>query len=184
MLTHKQITKYARARYPRYYYYRRMPAMHENIIKYGLGAAAVIAMLENIACDSDGPTGGIPHPPELVTENEARAIIDSVFNANDIALMNDVALKIEAGTGDTVELSVDGFNDSLKTGYEYISIEDSVSDYLEYSPVVISRLNQLADQNGPYIRTIWQDYKDHDYKQYLDSVTTEFIDSLKARGVL
>ncbi|MEW5924359.1 MAG: hypothetical protein AB1746_10260 [Candidatus Zixiibacteriota bacterium] len=158
--------------------------MHENIIKYGLGAAIIIAAIESVGCNGTGIAGPPPIPPGMVTENEAREIVDSIFNANGINLTDDVILKIETETGDSVELCIDGFNDSLKTGYEYISIENSINDHQVFTSVVISRLNQLADQDGPYIKTIWQDYKDHDYKKNLENVAAEFIDSLKARGVI
>ncbi|PKK83167.1 MAG: hypothetical protein CVT49_10180 [candidate division Zixibacteria bacterium HGW-Zixibacteria-1] len=184
MLKHERIAKYNRARYPKYYFYRRIPAMHENIVKYGLGAAVIITALENIGCIGNGIAGPPPIPPGMVTENEAREVVDSVFSANGINLTEDVILKIETAPGDSVELSVDGFNDSLKTGYEYISIEDSIRDNDEYTPEVISRLNELTAQDGPYIKTIEPVYKDDDYKKHLETVVGEFIDTLKARGVI
>lgn len=184
MLKHERIINYTRARYPKYYFYRRVPAMHENIVKYGLGAAVIIAAFENIGCDPVRPPFGIPPPPDLMTEIEARAVVDSVFSANGINLTEDVILKVETAPGDSVELNVDGFNDSLRTGYEYISIENGIRDNEEYTPAVISRLNELAAQDGPYIKTIEQVYKDDDYKKHLETVIGEFIDSLKARGVI
>ena len=184
MLRINKIKKYQRARYPKVYYYRRRPAVHDNVAKYGLGAAMIIAALENVGCDPVGTTGPPPVLPDMVTENEARAVVDPLFAAEGATLQNDVNVKIEMTPGDSVELEIDGYNASLKVGYEYIARSDSVNEYLIFTEDVRARLDTLFGQDGPYIKMIGPINKLTGYDVMLETITQSFIDSLKARGVI
>lgn len=174
----KQVRKYTIPVYPRgAYYVKPDPA----IVAAGKGAfATAVMMLLLEACDGGGTTGPPPLPPEYVTETEARAAIMQVFADNGVSLTQDLMLRFEQAPGDSVDLELDGYNDSLGVGYEYI-FED---DYSVFTPEVVGVIDSVASDNGPYIKTVDQIEKQGDYEAYLDSLMQEFIDTLKANGVI
>ncbi len=179
MLRIKQIKKYRIAKYPRGSY-RKSP---EYLVPALLRDSAVVAgmMLLIESCDS-GTTSGIPSPPEVVTEAEARLVINRVLADNGIICQSDVPLDLSLGGGDAAHLVIDGYNDSLQVGYEYAKGDDAET----FTPQVASALDSIAKAQGPYIKVIEQVYKDLgiDYEQLLESTVQQFLDTLKAHGVI
>ncbi len=174
----KPVKRYTVPKYPRGAYYAKPdPA----VVALGKGAvvAAVMTMVFE-ACDGGGTTGPPPLPPAFVTETEARAVIDSVFADNGISLVSDFMLRFEKTPGDTVDLNLDGYNDSLQVGYEYIYQDD----YSVFTPEMMASLDNAVAQNGPYIETIEQMAKYDNYRTVLEGMVQSFIDSLKAQGVI
>jgi len=178
MLQIRPIKKYTVAKYPRGAYYAKPDPAIITLSK-GAMVAAVMTMLVE-ACDGGGTTGPPPLPPTFVTETEARAVIDSVFADNGISLVENFMLRFQMPTGDTVDLELDGYNDSLEVGYEYIYD----SDYSVFTSSVVNALDSAAAQNGPYIETIDQVTQSSDYRTVLENTVQSFIDSLKAQGAI
>jgi hypothetical protein len=178
MLQIRPIKKYTVARYPKGAYYAKPDPAIITLSK-GAMVAAVMTMLFE-ACDGGGTTGPPPLPPTLVTETEARAVIDSVFADNGISLVSDFMLRFEKAPGDTIDLELDGYNDSLQVGYEYIYD----TDYSVFTPEVKAALDSAAVQNGPYIEAIDQMEKVDNYRTILEGMVQSFIDSLKAQGAI
>lgn len=172
------VKRYTVAKYPKGAYYAKPDAA---VVSLGKGAlvAAVMTMLVE-ACDGGGTTGPPPLPPTFVTETEARAVIDSVFADNGISLVEDFMLRFEKAPGDTIDLDLDGYNDSLQVGYEYIFDDD----YTVFTPQVKAALDSAVAQNGPYIEAIDQMEKVDNYRSILEGMVQSFIDSLKAQGAI
>lgn len=174
----KPVKRYTVPKYPRGAYYAKPDPAVVALGKGAIAAAIMTILFE--ACDGGGTTGPPPLPPPMVTETEARAVIDSVFADNGISLVNDFLLRFEKAPGDTVDLDLDGYNDSLGVGYEYINDDD----YSVFTPEVKAALDSAVVQNGPYIETIDQIVKAGDYRSVLEGMVQSFIDSLKANGAI
>jgi hypothetical protein len=118
--------------------------------------------------------------PDLVTENEARQVIDRVFLDNGIPLQRDFPL-VFRWAQDSLALEVDGFNDSLKIGYEYINPEGE-------SPVLSedfkTALAAAGNAQGPFIELAGPVIKDQDYEAALETEILVFIQRLKSLGII
>lgn len=176
MLKIKPVERYRNPRYPRGVYCECPDFISLSTPRGALTAAVMAFLLE--ACNGSGTTGPPPLPPEMVTESEARAIIDQVFAGNGISLTHDVDLNIETHPGDTVAINVDGFNDSLQVGYEYMDDRD----YLTFTPEVRAALDSLVNESGPYVKSI--DFTPREQAALLEAVAQEFIDSIRADGAI
>lgn len=175
MLKIKPIERYSIPRYPKGVY-SESPDFISLATPRGALAAAMLALLLE-ACDGGGTTGPPPLPPDMVTESEARTIIDRVFDSNGISLTHDVDLNIEVHPGDTAIVNVDGFNDSLRTGYEYLTEQEHEA----LAPEVRTALDSLVNETeGPFVKTF--NPTPSQQAALLEAVTQEFIDSLKANG--
>ena len=176
MLKIKPIERYTIPRYPKSVYTEAPDFISLATPRGALTAAVMALLLEACNGGGTGPTGVPFVDPTAVTESEARTIIDQVFTTNGISLTHDVNLSIETAPGDTTIVNVDGFNDSLQVGYEYLHDPD----YTTFTPKVRAALDSLANESGPYVKsidsTLWEQI------DFLQAVTQEFIDSLKANG--
>jgi hypothetical protein len=151
------------------------------VLKLGRNAvvsAVLVMMLE--ACDGGGTTGPPPLPPEMVTESEARTVIDQVFTDNGVSLTADVMKQFIMTAADTANVELDGYNDSLEVGYEYIYHDD----YAQFNLQLVTWLNNAASGSGPYIKAINEVPKEDGYETVLQGMVQEFVDSLKAQGVI
>ncbi|NIO29924.1 MAG: hypothetical protein GTO29_15380 [Candidatus Latescibacteria bacterium] len=139
---------------------------------------AMIALIES--CDSAGTVGPPPVMADMVTENEARQIINRVFESNNVHLQEDIRFILRLSQNDSTELNLDGFNDTLQVGYEYLSSADWGS------PVHLAwrTLDSLTQEAGPYIKVMDEKTKYPNYQLFMEGVVQEFIDTLKARGVI
>lgn len=183
MLKIRRVSRYSSAKYPRGSFrpYRRGVA--ESMATRGAATLLLLALYEACSDSGNGVTGPPPLPPDMVTESEARQIITGVFDRNGIDLEEDFRLVFQMGPGDSVVLDVDGFNDSLRVGYEYVAPDDRQV----FAPEVIDSLWQAASGGGPFIKTLDAGYKYHGNTQYIEELELqieEFIDSLKANGVI
>jgi hypothetical protein len=174
----RQIKNYSIPKYPRGIYY---PKPDSAAIAYGKGAmaTALITLLFE-ACGDGGQTGPPPVPPELVTESEARVVIDQVFADNNIELAHDVPKFFGHPPGDSTELNLDGYNDSLDVGYEYISGQDH--DVFTWG--MVQALDSASQDAGPYIKALYEIVQGPNSDSLLESIMQEFLDSLKAQGVI
>ena len=181
MLEIRRVKRYRKARYPRGRYSDYTPPLPESLVKRGAISLFALAALEALGCDSgNGVTGPPPLPPDLVTETEARQIIEQVFVDNGVQLERDLPFILHLAADDSVTLDLDGFNDSLQVGYEYIIGDDWETFTLQVRGV----LDSLANENGPYIKPVEQIEDEGDYTSALRATVQEFIDTLKAQGVI
>ncbi|MBM4433431.1 MAG: hypothetical protein FJ025_05465, partial [Chloroflexi bacterium] len=136
MLRIEQIKSYKIPRYPHGLYYERS-CTHPWKVTGSVASLAVLALLVS-SCKPGGgiepppttvvvepPPSGVvgppPMPPELVTEREARTVINEVFVKNGINLEEDVPFSFSPSDQNPISLELDGFNKDLNIGYEYIT---------------------------------------------------------------
>jgi hypothetical protein len=137
------------------------------------------ALIES--CDKNGTsTGGVPQPPLYVSEASARQIITQVFTGRTIALDSSQVVTIPLSAVDTLVLNVDGFNDSLQVGYEYVYGDDE----LQYPPAVCNTLDSLNESATPHILTIDPEIRRAAAEEHLQQVVQQFLDTLAAHGVI
>lgn len=183
MLRIQRVRRYNTAKYPRREYTARAPGPGSDLLKRGGVSLLLLAFLEGIGCEdnvvTNGTTGPPPIPGDMITENEARQIITRVFTDNGIGLIEDYRLAFQPDKPDSTILWVDGYNDSLRVGYEYITNPD----YSTFGPARAA-LADSAEADGPYVKTINQ-LEDTPHKLEIFELYIEtFIDTLKARGVI
>lgn len=172
MLRIKQVGSYSIARYPEAEFRPwRQPAA-VTLIRSTTVSTALLLILQS--CDGTGTTGPPPVPPELITENEARAVITGIFSDNGISLASDVPLSLVASQDDTTRVVLDGYNESLRVGYEYLSEDDN----LTFTQELTTSIEANNAGSGPYIKVTYPE-SNADYLEYL---TQAFIDTLKAQG--
>jgi hypothetical protein len=115
--------------------------------------------------------------PVPISESDARAAMAPVFERNGVTLVEDVTVPVEVA-GDTVDLTVDGYNDSLQVGYEYVA----AADRTEFSYDVFGVLDSLLSDGGPYIKAV--EFIEEGQEEWADTLMQEFVDSLRAQGVI
>ena len=177
MLEIQRVRRYTVAKYPRGQFVENRSLMARSLSLRGATSALLLALIE--ACDGTGTTGPPPVVPGLVTENEARQIIEQTFSEEGITFANDVLIVLRPGAKDSIELQLDGFNDSLQVGYEYLFGEDN----REFGGA-LETLDSLMSAGGPYIKPVGTVHEDMDYVRYLRETVQEFIATLKANGVI
>ena len=176
MLQIRQIRKYNNAKYPRGTYLSHPTPDALRLLRTGAVSAVLLLALE--ACNGGGGvTSGIPAILPL-SETDARAVLTPIFARNGVTLTEDVTVPVEIAAGDTVDLDVDDYNDSLRVGYEYII----GTDYSEFTSDVTQVLDSLINDGGPYIKTLESIFEGREDEA--DSLIQEFIDSLQAQGVI
>jgi hypothetical protein len=180
MLKVRIVTKYDLPKYPKGLYYQKPPPHTSGLFKRGAATLAMLALLESCSDKTVGTAGPPPVWPEMVTENEAHQIIGQVFANNGLSFEQNVPFKLHLGLNDSTELELDVFNDSLQVGFEYIADTDSA----EFDEKVIQTLDNLFDAWGPYIKTMDTELKFPNYRVKMEEIVQEFIDTLKARGVI
>ena len=176
MLEIKPVKSYKLPRYPQGSYYETPQHYPWNLVTVGVASTALLALL---GCSSNyGVVGPPPLPPKYITESEARIIINQVFAQNGIQLDDDVPYSLVTGNR-TIALELDGFNEQLKLGYEYIS---SAEDWETFTPEVVTALDEAcASKNAsPCIEII----QPTENKEYLENAVQEFIAELRSTGVL
>jgi hypothetical protein len=180
MLKVKQVRKYSLAKYPPGNYQEPPEHLLPELLKDSAMVASMVLLVES--CSGGGTTGPPPVLPDMVTESEARSIVNRVLQNNGITWQNDAPLILGFGVGDTVHLVVDGYNDSLRVGYEYATD----GDHSTFTPRVITALDSVAKVQGPYIEVIDEiNRREHSgYEQLLEMSMQQFLDTLKAHGVI
>jgi hypothetical protein len=154
----------------------------------GAISTSLSALLLYSACGPIQPFGVVgppPMPPNLITEQEARNAIKQIFQTSGVVLADDVVFSLKSDNR-TFQLVLDGFNEKLKIGYEYISQEDRES----FNPAVVSTLDKdAAQKDGPFIKTIdggyyFSDAEKSESMAKIEKSIKDFINYLKANGVL
>jgi hypothetical protein len=184
MLRIERVKGYRLPRYPSGQYCEPPGGTRPRKVTGGV-ASVVMLMLLAASCDLDpvGVVGPPPMPPEMVTEKEARAAIGAVFTRNGIGLKTDMPFTFTYGEQKPVSLDLDGFNQDLKVGYEYVTREDRGS----FTDNVTRQLDSVnkTKSGGPYVKIINEqvDYGDAALKD-IEKAVQAFIDDLRARGVI
>ena len=184
MLRIKQIKSYKLPRYPQGLYYKP-PDCHPWKITGSITSVAMLALVLS-SCKSVPPGGVVgppPMPPDMVTEREARTIIEQVFSRNGIELEADVPFTFSIGAQDPIDLSLDGYNKDLNVGYEY---KYGYDDYESFTIEVTAELGKASgpDGNGPYIKIIDEEIAHEEAAVNLENTIQDFIDDLRSRGII
>ncbi len=180
MLEIRRVNRYQTALYPIGRYVKNVPPLPESLIKRGAVSLLALAVLETLSCDNGvGTTGPPPVFPEMITENEARQVIEQVFADSGIQMERDLRLIVHLAGNDSLELDLDGYNDSLHVGYEYIYERE---DRESFNQRARQALDSLLYEKGPYIEPFDQWPKG--YESDLRMEVEAFIDTLKAHGII
>jgi hypothetical protein len=188
MLEIKQVRHYKVPKYPKRDFYESRSGFIFPMINGGILSAGLTALVLYTSCNTPpiGVTGPPPLPPTMITEQEARIVINKIFSDNNVSLTEDVPFSFVSNNG-TVELNLDGYNKILKIGYEYLSDEDLRSNLL---PAYEDLKQKFSNSNTPPIIKVFdagyyytQEMKNEAMKKIEDQVT-EFIKSLRLSGNL
>ncbi len=176
----KRLRRYRRAKYPRGSYRRPKKGSVRSAAEIGVSSLLILALTEACKGTGVGTTGPPPVMPDMVTENEARQVISRVFLDNGVLLEEDFPLLFKWAQ-DSLALDVDGFNETLRVGYEYINPEGE-SPYL--SPDFKIALGAAIEAEGPYIKMMNFEFKELNWEERLEAETVAFIDKLKGLGII
>jgi len=184
MLRIEPLRSYTVPRYPQGAYYEE-PNPHAWLATGGIASAALLAALASSCIPPIGVVGPPPVPPEMVTEKEARAAIERVFTKAGITMEPDVVIALSAGGQAPVNLDLDGYNKERRIGYEYFAEQD----YSTLDREAVAEINQRYGPagNGPYVKAFDTQYiynSPEEANAALEKMAQDFIDELKARGVI
>ncbi len=174
----KRLRRYTRAKYPRGTYRRSRKSPVGQTAKGGLISLLIVALTE--ACDGVGVTGPPPVIPEMVTENEARQVINQVFLENAVALQQDFPLVFKWAQG-SLAFDVDGFNETLGVGFEYVN-PDGESPSL--SQEFRTALDAAEEDDGPYIEIVESAVWEPNYGAAMELQILAFIEKLRGMGII
>lgn len=175
----KPVKRYTVAKYPRVHYWRRKKTATELLAKGGFSTFLLLALQE--ACEGGGISGPPPVPPDMVTENEARQVIKQVFDEHGVGLQEDVQVLFNLLDGTPVGFVADGYNDSLRVGYEYMN-PDWEQEYIP-EPYRVA-LESGDNVEGAFVKFTESMEKSSDYAVILRSQIETFIETLKANGII
>lgn len=176
----KRLRRYNRAKYPRGAYRRprRNPVGHKA--KGGLTSLLIMALTEACEGTGVGVTGPPPVMPEMVTENEARQVINQVFVANGVSLQEDYPL-VFRWAQDSLAFHVDGFNETLGVGFEYI---DPAGESPSLTDEFRTALDAAEEDGGPYIEIVDPAVRDSGYEAAMEQQILAFIERLRGMGIV
>ena len=175
----KRVKRYTVPKYPREHYRRSKQTAAERLARGGVSTFLLLALQE--ACDGGGVTGPPPVEPDMVTENEARQVIKQLFAEHGVALQEDVQVLFNLLNGTPVGFVADGYNDSLRVGYEYMN-PDWEREYVPEPSRVALEKGDNAE--GAFVKFVDSMEKSSDYAAILRSQIEAFISVLKANGII
>ena len=175
MLQIKRIACYGLPRYPRGGQYVMPSKSTVAMVRETAALLALAALVES--CDNPS---GAPMPPRYVSEASARQAIGQVFAGRNLALDTSQVVRVPLDGVDTLVLNVDGFNDSLQVGYEYILWDDRE----QFTPPVCKTLDSLNLVATPHILTVDAEADRVGAEARLQLIVNQFLDSLAAHGVI
>jgi hypothetical protein len=117
---------------------------------------------------------GVPVPPDMITEDSARTIINKVFSESGIDMKADVEHLLIFDENDSLKVNLDGYNDSLKVGYEFMNwAEDTVIINKEHT-----KMASADNSNIKLLHKCQIEIAEEEFEQTI----SDFIDSLKFVG--
>jgi hypothetical protein len=166
---------------------------HTDYNKEKIIASLFGFLIANSKCSS----GGLMLYPPIFLEYPIRPIVDKIFLDEGIALIHNYPVSFPDDKSNIHNCSLDGFNDSLKIGYEYFSTNDEQS-YEENYPASCDCNEDFIDPQaekflcGSNSQTGWNilcidrmEKTDNPYQLAdLELKVKDFIAELKAQGVL
>lgn len=174
MLKVRQITRYDVPLYPRDGNFETSPPSH---ILFRLGSVTAAIAIVTQSCTCMGP----PPPPRLIGERDARRAITSLFAARQVELKADQPITLKISQPDSLVISLDGYDPKTQVGYEYLSNKDRDSIPGAYR----AQLDSTRIESTPHILVIDAQYASYyDRGQKLVDIVENFLDSLKAQGVI
>ncbi|MDP8206211.1 MAG: hypothetical protein P9L92_06070 [Candidatus Electryonea clarkiae] len=186
MLRIKKVKNYMVPKYPQGVYLKKPPGLAGRLMSATVLTSAGIVALQGCKYDQ---TGGVPAVQKSMTETDARDIVEKVFAENDIQMTQDILLYFSHGNIDSAQLNLDGFNDSLKIGYEYaydgwvINSDEEYYDPEEEIPDSLAfEIEQALGNEGPYIKLVR--HVTEDGESHLSSLIQDFIDQLREQGII
>jgi hypothetical protein len=174
MLRIKQVSTYSVAQYPEAEFRPWKEGLAASIMRSATVSTALLFILESCDGTGVGTTGPPPVIPEMLTENEARETITRIFNDNGIPMVPDVPLKLVDSNNDTIDVLIDGYNESFRVGYEYIADGDD----FPYTAALHQGIDAGNEGSGPYIGLTHDEYLESNLERQMQA----FIDTLKAQG--
>ncbi len=180
MLRIQPMVRYNVPKYPQNEFRQKPPDFILKLIVKGILPVTILPLLQG--CDLIEGTGhvdgGLIEPPKL-SEAEAKPIIESVFITNGIQLDKDISVAFMRNDTTTVHINLDGYNDSLRVGYEYMN-------YDEYDSLDTWDIREITEEaindSGPYVKSIHEWYEEN--SESLDEYVQTFIDSLRSQGII
>jgi hypothetical protein len=172
MLKIKQPKKYNIPIYPAGAYYENTGKNIDNFIKKAAASTALITALEG--CDCLGTTGPPPVMPTMVTENEAKPIIDSVFASQGYNLDSNILIDVPSSD---LKITIDGYDSAQHVGYEYLweTNFDENRDSVQHS---------FSKQTEEKILFMEPVEKIGVYKDSIIKEVNDFIELIKANGFI
>ncbi|MFC2170360.1 hypothetical protein ACFLQJ_00110 [Calditrichota bacterium] len=176
----KKLKRYSIPMYPQGLFHPRRENTINKAVKAGTLSATLLALLqgcEEFPYFGKGVDGNMAYEPAM-TEADARLVIEEVFTRNNIQIPDEITLVFSSASADSIELDLDGYNDSLKVGYEY----NGENEYLCYDDTLNAEFESALNDSGYHIKISSTVAEDDD--EYLENLMQTFIDSLKAHGVI
>lgn len=177
MLKIRPLAMYHRAKYPAFGMFHNAPKTTPGKIRDITVLAGLAVMLDSCLPFS---TSGVPVPPRMISEADARNMIDKVFVSYGLSVEHDLKLRYSLNGNDSTLLEIDGYDDSLNVGYEYISVDDR----LTFTRSLSAHLDSLKLSDSPHILPIDALPDSERDSQLLEQISRSFLDSLKAHGVI
>jgi hypothetical protein len=116
-----------------------------------------------------------PVLPEMLSEDEVRHVVDSVFAGAGVTLSPDVEVRVPDST---IRVVLDGYDSAAQVGYEHIG---------EYDGGQFPRPVRERFDLSPDVHVAWIEQRPADEPYVKDAIAWEvraFIDSLRGRGLL
>jgi hypothetical protein len=172
MLTVRKVDNYSIPKYPTGLYFDKPGNRKEGFLRAAAVSSALLAALESSQCI--GCTGPPPIQPAMVTENEARGIIDSVFSTNKYNLLHDQSINVPDSAA---HVSLDGYDSVRHMGYEYITD----ADLSEYSASIRKR---FAESSREKVLFVEEKKSESEYHTQIVKEVNDFIAIIRASGAI
>jgi hypothetical protein len=189
MLEIKRLKSYKVPKYPEGHYYEvkvngdRNPGVTSGILAAGL---STLILYTSCNCQPIGVTGPPPVPSLMISEQEARMAIKKIFQDNGITFKEDIPYSFVTDN-ETIQVNLDGYDESRKVGYEYFSEQDISGENSAANEKL--RQKYLNNLTSPIIKILDPaNYYDEETKkealQQIEKEVNEFIKSLRSNGNL
>jgi hypothetical protein len=186
MMEIKSNQRYSLAQYPAKEQFEYHANKIDALIKAGIIPVAALVM-------SNGGCDGNELRSTYLKEDDGRKIIDQLFTEYKVNLQKDYPIAAIEHDSSDVNCMLDGYNDSLKIGYEYFGGEEEFirdcdcnengDEYWINPNKDFCGYNETEDRNILCIDAI--ETSSNPYaQQQLELIVRDFLEQLKANGVI